>query len=148
MTKVKSEAEEPGSADEDSPKDEGDVEEEPKPRKPKPKHSVKGTFSCPMCPKVWGWPWELRRHVITHYKQKEKAKELAFKCDECGKPFQCALCGGRFTQPANLRTHMKKKHKDDPAANSSKCPHCGVQCPSVILMHQHMIEDHQMGMDE
>ena len=126
--------------------------------------------------------------------QKEKAKELNFKCDDCGKPFkwkrdldmhkrlhtgekllvcsvcnkgfvtrqsllnhvvvhtgekpfQCALCGGRFTQPANLRTHMKKKHKDDPAANSSKCPHCGVQCPSVILMHQHMIEDHQMGGD-
>ena len=69
MSKVKSEAVDPDSGDE-SPKagDEEEVEA-PKPKKPKPKHSVKGTFACPMCPKVWGWPWELRRHVITHYKQ-------------------------------------------------------------------------------
>ena len=68
MSKVKSEAIEHESGDE-SPKGEEEAEEPPRPKKPKPKHSVKGTFSCPMCPKVWGWPWELRRHVITHYKQ-------------------------------------------------------------------------------
>ena len=26
-----------------------------------------------------------------------------------------------------------------------RCPECGVQCPSVILMHQHMIAEHQGG---
>ena len=65
MTKVKSEAEDFDSGDE-SPK--GDEAEE-EPKRKKPKHSVKGTLTCPMCPKVWGWPWELRRHVITHYKE-------------------------------------------------------------------------------
>ena len=32
-------------------------------RKPKQK------FQCPKCDKVWSWPWELRRHVMTHYKE-------------------------------------------------------------------------------
>ena len=73
MTKVKSEAVEHDSGDE-SLKGEEEAEE-PRPKKPKPKHSVKGTFSCPMCPKVWGWPWELRRHVITHYKQVSQVTE-------------------------------------------------------------------------
>ena len=64
MAKVKSEVEDYDSGDE-GPKG-GEAEN---PKRKKPKHSVKGTLTCPMCPKVWGWPWELRRHVITHYKQ-------------------------------------------------------------------------------
>ena len=78
MTKVKSEAEEPlvplGFSMISEEHDSGDEsptgeEEEAEAPKTKPKHSVKGTLSCPMCPKVWGFPWELRRHVITHYNQ-------------------------------------------------------------------------------
>ena len=30
-------------------------------------------YSCPMCPKKWHFPWELRRHVISHYKQVRKS---------------------------------------------------------------------------
>ena len=36
------------------------------PKKPKQK------FQCPKCDKVWNWPWELRRHVMTHYKEVSK----------------------------------------------------------------------------
>merc|ERR1712156_1128482 len=58
------------------------------------------------------------------------------------KPFQCAQCGNRFTQPANLRTHMKKKHNAT-SIKGNKCPHCGEIFPSVIAVHQHILDDHQ-----
>ncbi len=34
-------------------------------KKKKPKQK----FQCPKCDKIWNWPWELRRHVMTHYKE-------------------------------------------------------------------------------
>ena len=38
------------------------------------------------------------------------------------KPFQCAVCGNRFTQPANLRTHVKKRHNYSVESNKqNKC---------------------------
>ena len=33
------------------------------------KKKVKQKYQCPKCPKIWNWPWELRRHVLTHYKE-------------------------------------------------------------------------------
>jgi len=159
------------------------------PRDDKPIYKPKNRYPCPKCPRVWNFPWELRRHVLTHYRQVERAQASTFKCDDCGKgfqwkrdlaqhrrlhtgekllvcsvcnkkfttrqallhhvvvhtgekPFQCALCGNRFTQPANLRTHMKKKHEESDA-RTSKCPHCNENLPSIVQMHQHIIEDHQ-----
>merc|ERR1712223_1248307 len=156
-----------------------------RPKKAKPKHQ----FPCPKCNKVWNWPWELRRHLVMHFKEKERQDASAYKCDECGrgfqwkrdlaqhkrlhtgekllicsvcgkkfttrqallhhvvvhtgeKPFQCAQCGNRFTQPANLRTHMKKKHNAT-SIKGNKCPHCGEIFPSVIAVHQHILDDHQ-----
>jgi len=153
------------------------------------KQRIKNQFPCPKCSKVWNWPWELRRHLVMHFKEKERQDASAYKCDECGrgfqwkrdlaqhkrlhtgekllicsvcgkkfttrqallhhvvvhtgeKPFQCAQCGNRFTQPANLRTHMKKKH-DNTSIKGNKCPHCGEVFPSVIAVHQHILEDHQ-----
>ena len=58
------------------------------------------------------------------------------------KPFQCCLCGNRFTQPANLRTHTKKKHGDGPI-QGCRCPHCSETYPSIVAIHQHILEDHQ-----
>ena len=76
-------------------------------KKKKPKSKQK--YECPKCSKVWNWPWELRRHVLTHYKevrldqkkkyfstfynfhfrsQKEREATTAFKCETCGKGFQ------------------------------------------------------------
>ena len=48
----------------------------------------------------------------------------------------------RFTQPANLRTHTKKKHDMGPI-RGSKCPHCHETFPSLVAIHQHILEDHQ-----
>lgn len=30
---------------------------------------TKQQFPCPKCDKVWNWPWELRRHLIMHFKE-------------------------------------------------------------------------------
>jgi hypothetical protein len=37
---------------------------------------------------------------------------------------------------------MKKKHGDS-NARTNKCPHCSETLPSIIQMHQHILEDHQ-----
>lgn len=37
--------------------------------KKKKKQPSKQKFQCPKCDKIWNWPWELRRHVLTHYKE-------------------------------------------------------------------------------
>ena len=43
---------------------------------------------------------------------------------------------------------MKKKHGEAPVDNN-KCPHCGDMFPSVIALHQHILEDHQsIGEDD
>jgi hypothetical protein len=36
---------------------------------PRRKVQSKQKFQCPKCDKVWNWPWELRRHVVSHYKE-------------------------------------------------------------------------------
>ncbi|CAB4054760.1 KRAB [Lepeophtheirus salmonis] len=116
----------------------------------KPKHK----YPCPKCNKEWNWPWELRRHIVTHYREKKSAKKLQptnarlvlcsttlwFTRGE--KPFQCAFCGNKFTQPANLRTHMKKKHPEM-NCKGNKCPHCGEAFTSIVAVHQHVLDDHQ-----
>ena len=30
---------------------------------------AKNQFPCPKCNKVWNWPWELRRHLVMHFKE-------------------------------------------------------------------------------
>merc|ERR1711874_18387 len=58
------------------------------------------------------------------------------------KPFQCAVCGNRFTQPANLRTHVKKKHNYSVESNKqNKCEYCGEPHASIVGLHQHLLED-------
>lgn len=36
------------------------------------KHRAKNQFPCPKCSKVWNWPWELRRHLVMHFKEVTK----------------------------------------------------------------------------
>ena len=33
------------------------------------KAKSKQQFPCPKCEKVWNWPWELRRHLVMHFKE-------------------------------------------------------------------------------
>ena len=37
---------------------------------------------------------------------------------------------------------MKKKHGNE-TIKGNKCPHCGEVFPSVIAVHQHILDDHQ-----
>lgn len=36
---------------------------------PGKKVKAKNQFPCPKCNKVWNWPWELRRHLVMHFKE-------------------------------------------------------------------------------
>ena len=42
-----------------------DVKHDPSPKKAR----AKNQFPCPKCNKVWNWPWELRRHLVMHFKE-------------------------------------------------------------------------------
>lgn len=39
------------------------------PHKKSKKAKSKQQFPCPKCDKVWNWPWELRRHLVMHFKE-------------------------------------------------------------------------------
>ena len=39
------------------------------PQKRHKKAKSKQQFPCPKCEKVWNWPWELRRHLVMHFKE-------------------------------------------------------------------------------
>lgn len=43
------------------------------------KSKVKNQFPCPKCNKIWNWPWELRRHLVMHFKEVRKQKHF-FNC--------------------------------------------------------------------
>merc|ERR1712012_246631 len=95
------------------------------PPKKSKKAKSKQQFPCPKCDKVWNWPWELRRHLIMHFKEKERQDASAYKCDECGRGFQwkrdlaqhkrlhtgeklliCSVCGKKFTTRQALLHHV------------------------------------------
>ena len=109
-------------------------------------HTGEKLLICSVCGKKFTTRQALLHHVVVHTGEK---------------PFQCAQCGNRydllrlvylqvdfdcdsfrFTQPANLRTHMKKKHSNS-TIKGNKCPHCGEIFASVIAVHQHILDDHQ-----
>ena len=59
------------------------------------------------------------------------------------KPFQCALCGNTFGQPANMRTHVKNVHKYSVEMNrANKCEYCGRAQSSLVNLHHHLLEKH------
>ena len=39
------------------------------PQKKSKNAKSKTQFPCPKCEKVWNWPWELRRHLVMHFKE-------------------------------------------------------------------------------
>ena len=65
-------------------------------------HTGEKLLVCTVCNKNFVTRLSLVKHVVVHTAER---------------PYKCALCGSSYTQSAGLGTHMKKKHKDQPAAN-------------------------------
>ena len=60
------------------------------------------------------------------------------------KPFQCAVCGNTYSQPTNLRTHVKNAHNYSVGMNKdNKCEYCGHAQNSLVGLHHHLLGDHK-----
>ena len=56
---------------------------------------------------------------------------------------QCAVCGNKYRQPTNLRTHVKNAHNYSVGMNKeNKCEYCGHAQNSLVGLHHHLLEDH------
>ena len=97
-------------------------------------HTGDKLLVCSVCHKKLTTRQALLHHVVVHTKEK---------------PFQCAVCRNWFTQPANFRTHIKKKHNCSVESNKqNKCKYCGEPHASIVGLHQHLLEDHPQQVQE
>ncbi|VVC37970.1 Hypothetical protein CINCED_3A021568 [Cinara cedri] len=72
------------------------------------------TFECSLCSKKFGWPTDLKRHLLIHTGER---------------PFKCSLCQTTFTRNFLLQKHFVKAHKrisDDESKNLDNYVHANV----------------------
>lgn len=60
---------------------------------------------CPYCPRTFAFPSYLQRHITLHTGHK---------------PFECQICGSRFTRRTQLKQHLLRKHFTALDNNSSQ----------------------------
>ena len=71
---------------------------------------------------------DLQRHMIIHSGEQ---------------PFQCAVCGNKFRQPTNFRSHVKTVHKNiHEMIRAKQCEYCGTAQSSVVNLHHHLLKEH------
>lgn len=112
-----------------------------------------GKYPCEYCDKVFGRTTHLKRHILTHTKEKQ------YQCTVCSKafarsdhlakhestshsterPFKCQLCEKAFKRAEHLRNHIESKHSDkEPSKKTEICDVCqkGFATPKSLENHR------------
>jgi len=114
----------------------------------KQRHNGEQNHACPQCEKCFATRNTLRQHMNIHTDR--------YRCPECGKcckssheltrhgkrhsgekPFECTVCGTRFSRPDNLAKH-REIHSGSRADQSFKCHLCGMVCSASGSLNVHM----------
>nr|XP_055052457.1 zinc finger protein ZFP2 isoform X2 [Misgurnus anguillicaudatus] len=107
---------------------------------------------CKLCGKSFRRPYDLRKHLVVHTREKEH------RCDVCGKsfglptnlrrhqrihtgekPFECQTCGRSFNQQNTLKAHKLTHTGEKPY----KCKICGQGFAQKRMLNLH--EGHNVG---
>lgn len=69
--------------------------------------TIERKYRCSFCSRCFGWPTDLKRHILTHTGEK---------------PFVCKYCNSKFTRNFVLQKHMLRQHDviDCECTSSSK----------------------------
>jgi len=120
------------------------------------KYPSKQKYPCPKCPKVWNWAWELRRHLVVHFKP-SKYGDGGHKCDKCDKKFQwrrdlkqhmrfhtgekvlfCSVCERQFITKQALLHHVVVHTGERPF----QCAVCGNKFTQPANLRTHVKKKH------
>lgn len=120
------------------------------------KYPSKQKYPCPKCPKVWNWAWELRRHLVVHFKP-SKYGDGGFKCEQCDKRFQwkrdlkqheryhtgekvlfCSVCERQFITKQALLHHVVVHTGEKPF----QCAVCGNKFTQPANLRTHVKKKH------
>merc|ERR1719312_1463530 len=128
------------------------------------KYPSKQKFPCPKCPKIWNWPWELRRHLMIHFKPQKLNTSNSFCCSEpgCEKKFQwkrdmkqherihtgekllvCSVCEKKFTTRQALLHHVVVHTGEKPFC----CAVCGNRFTQPANLRTHVKKRHNYNVE-
>ena len=128
------------------------------------KYPSKQKFPCPKCPKIWNWPWELRRHLMIHFKPQKLNTANSFPCPHpgCDKKFQwkrdmkqherihtgekllvCSVCQKKFTTRQALLHHVVVHTGEKPF----QCAVCGNRFTQPASFRRHVKKMHNYSME-